>query len=380
MAKYSFCLESRLYQSTATMQDVTLSFDNVTYLHPDHLGSTALTTNAQGAMVSEARFKPFGEERYTGGNTPTDFRFGVNARTENSVPGVGVGSVVDMNARLYSPVLAKFLSADTIVSGPGNPQNLNRYAYALGNPLRYTDPSGHSVCNTQSECTQYGTTPNGNELHTSPPLSGEHVVVKFKSIGIDPNHADPGIAQTVIDQVTKFYQSGNSTGFADVSLTQGQKFGFPPGCAKPCKYNVSYRLTSGFQANQIASVALAIYMDAQSRFEAAQGLMDFPVNSTSFQHEDLFSDYVGFVSAFTGKSVATIADQYYGGQVGTRSDAGEFILGFSAIGKSPFFGWDALHGNKLPAGIVIGPSDSASGFWAYQSMSAAVPWFGTNLP
>lgn len=29
---------------------------------------------------------------------------------------------------------------------PGNPQSLNRYAYVLGNQLRYTDPSGHATC------------------------------------------------------------------------------------------------------------------------------------------------------------------------------------------------------------------------------------------
>jgi hypothetical protein len=27
----------------------------------------------------------------------------------------------------------------------GNPQELNRYSYALNNPMRYTDPSGHCV-------------------------------------------------------------------------------------------------------------------------------------------------------------------------------------------------------------------------------------------
>src|SRR4029077_14663351 len=28
----------------------------------------------------------------------------------------------------------------------GNPQTLNLFSYALNNPIKYTDPSGHSVC------------------------------------------------------------------------------------------------------------------------------------------------------------------------------------------------------------------------------------------
>jgi hypothetical protein len=42
-------------------------------------------------------------------------------------------------------VLGRFLSADTIVPSPGNPQALNRYAYTQNNPLKYTDPSGHFI-------------------------------------------------------------------------------------------------------------------------------------------------------------------------------------------------------------------------------------------
>jgi hypothetical protein len=41
--------------------------------------------------------------------------------------------------------LGRFISADTIAPGLGNPQNRNRYSYALNNPLKYTDPTGH--CN-----------------------------------------------------------------------------------------------------------------------------------------------------------------------------------------------------------------------------------------
>jgi len=36
------------------------------------------------------------------------------------------------------------------VPAPGNPQSLNRYAYTLNNPLRYTDPSGHYSINAQA--------------------------------------------------------------------------------------------------------------------------------------------------------------------------------------------------------------------------------------
>ena len=42
-----------------------------------------------------------------------------------------------------SPYINRFLSADTIVPGYANPQNLNRYSYVTNNPLRYTDPTGH---------------------------------------------------------------------------------------------------------------------------------------------------------------------------------------------------------------------------------------------
>ena len=46
-------------------------------------------------------------------------------------------------ARQFDPALGRFLQADTIVPDPANPQSLNRYSYTPGNPLRYTDPSGH---------------------------------------------------------------------------------------------------------------------------------------------------------------------------------------------------------------------------------------------
>lgn len=50
--------------------------------------------------------------------------------------------LINMNGRIYDPQLGRFLSPDPFVQAPTNPQNYNRYAYCLNNPLKYTDPSG----------------------------------------------------------------------------------------------------------------------------------------------------------------------------------------------------------------------------------------------
>ncbi|MCL4872115.1 MAG: hypothetical protein KJ063_24400 [Anaerolineae bacterium] len=54
------------------------------------------------------------------------------------------------NARFYVPGIGRFANADTIVPDPVNPQQLNRYAYVLGNPLSYFDPTGHSCDSPES--------------------------------------------------------------------------------------------------------------------------------------------------------------------------------------------------------------------------------------
>lgn len=49
-----------------------------------------------------------------------------------------------MHARHTSPLTGRFLSFDPIGGNARRPQSWNRYAYVLGNPLKYTDPYGLS--------------------------------------------------------------------------------------------------------------------------------------------------------------------------------------------------------------------------------------------
>jgi RHS repeat-associated protein len=56
------------------------------------------------------------------------------------------------NARYYAPTLARFISADTIVPDPANPQSFNRYSYVLNSPLILTDPTGHWYYEPSCDC------------------------------------------------------------------------------------------------------------------------------------------------------------------------------------------------------------------------------------
>ena len=128
------------------MRETTSSSDTVYYFVADHPkrsegGSTSVTLNASGNKIDEMKYYPFGETR--SGGTPTDRRF---------IPLQGTGRPTCRNrprqpVRLRREILlaraGRFLSADTIVPNPSNPQSLNRFSYVRNNPLKYTDPTGH---------------------------------------------------------------------------------------------------------------------------------------------------------------------------------------------------------------------------------------------
>jgi RHS repeat-associated protein len=119
------------------------------FIHSDHLGSTSLTTDITGTLVAETRYLPYGEERWITGTLVTDFTF-TGQRAER-----GFG-LMDYNARYYDPWLGRFISPDSIVPNPRNPQDLNRYSYVRSNPLRHTDPSGQVLCGGVNECSGGG--------------------------------------------------------------------------------------------------------------------------------------------------------------------------------------------------------------------------------
>ena len=116
------------------------------YFHNDHLGSPWLITNASGNEVQRLNFNAWGRRRDASNwnnyeNLP-EMKFDRGFTGHEHLEMFGL---INMNARLYDPVLGRFLSPDPIVQVPDFTQSYNGYSYALNNPLSYKDPNGESL-------------------------------------------------------------------------------------------------------------------------------------------------------------------------------------------------------------------------------------------
>ena len=105
------------------------------HLHGDHLGSTSLTTQGSSTTASRAYYA-YGAERAATGDLQTDHTFTGQKRDATGL--------MYYNARYYDPALGTFISPDSMVPGAGQVINYNRFLYVRGNPLKYTDPTGHA--------------------------------------------------------------------------------------------------------------------------------------------------------------------------------------------------------------------------------------------
>jgi len=114
----------------------------------DYLGNITQLATVNGTLVAEYSYDPWGRLRNPGtleifaaGSEPELFL----GRGYTGHEHLNWFGLINMNARLYDPLLGRFLSPDPYVQAPDFTQNFNRYSYALNNPLRYSDESGEYV-------------------------------------------------------------------------------------------------------------------------------------------------------------------------------------------------------------------------------------------
>ena len=112
------------------------------YTLKDHQGN--LTATVKGDTVERLSYDAWGRRRNPIG-------FGYSNVTHTFDRGYTLHEhyddfdLINMNGRLYDPVLGRMLSPDIAIQDEYNAQAYNRYSYCFNNPLRFTDPSGYVV-------------------------------------------------------------------------------------------------------------------------------------------------------------------------------------------------------------------------------------------
>jgi RHS repeat-associated protein len=114
------------------------------HFHLDHLGSPRLVTNVGGLQVGYHVYYPFGEEATPFNPGMDRMKFTGHERDLASMAGVNPAAddLDYMHARHYGLLTGRFTSFDPVGGSPGTPQSWNRYAYVLGNLVRFIDPEG----------------------------------------------------------------------------------------------------------------------------------------------------------------------------------------------------------------------------------------------
>jgi RHS repeat-associated protein len=125
----------------------TVATSQTWYLHKDQLGSVLRITDSSGRLAARFWYDPWGKragsaldapEQKPGSKLSSSWARGFTGHEHLDRDGL-----IHMNGRVYDQQLATFTSADPVGVDLTDSQGIGRYAYARGNPLRFTDPTGY---------------------------------------------------------------------------------------------------------------------------------------------------------------------------------------------------------------------------------------------
>ena len=124
--------------------------NTIHYILKDNLGSWTAITSSSGTVEQRLSFDVWGNLRnpnsWSGSFTGTPmFDRGFTGHEHLYAFGL-----INMNGRLYDPILGRMLSPDVVIQDEQSSQAYNRYSYCFNNPLRFTDPSGYMVRGSSS--------------------------------------------------------------------------------------------------------------------------------------------------------------------------------------------------------------------------------------
>lgn len=131
------------------------------YYHYDSRGSTVAITDWTGAILNSYAYDPFGQVTAASESADNRFRY------------LGRHGVVDegndlsyVRARYYSAARGRFVTKDSSAGEDLDGQSLNRYVYAINNPIIYVDISGLSKNDSVSSILNYASPSDLSVFHS----------------------------------------------------------------------------------------------------------------------------------------------------------------------------------------------------------------------
>ncbi|HEY1349465.1 MAG TPA: RHS repeat-associated core domain-containing protein, partial [Ktedonobacteraceae bacterium] len=110
---------------------------NFRVYHADSVGSTIALSDEHGQLTDSMLYDPYGKLLAHSGNTSTPFLYDGRDGVMSDANGLYA-----LRARFYQADTLRFLQADLLLGDLWDPQTLNRYLFARGNPVSLSDPLG----------------------------------------------------------------------------------------------------------------------------------------------------------------------------------------------------------------------------------------------
>lgn len=151
--------------------------------YTDPQGTPLVKTDAQGNIIAQYDYTPYGNSVTSLGNPPD----GPGYTGQVNDPETGL---INMQARYYQP-FGRFPSPDAASPSPGNIYSFNRYAYANNNPIINADPTGMyatGLSGDQIECEIY--IHDGCGTAAPPVASGENQESEQQTTSTSTSSAD----------------------------------------------------------------------------------------------------------------------------------------------------------------------------------------------
>jgi RHS repeat-associated protein len=224
--------------------------DTIYYAFTDYQRNLVALTDVNGNVYQRLAYDPWGNRRNPDDWTQkaastTHYLFNRGYTLHEHLDAF---ALINMSGRVYDPVLGTFLSPDPYIQAADNWLNYNRYSYCLGNPLRYTDPTGK----------QYGSingVPEGYQSNES------------NSYNVDAMHTEDQkrAAQAAGDQMLQyFYQMVNAlTVQAEKNATDRDHNYVNP--IPPEKENPSQKGTIPFLQKVLDKISIKIDIEGNSK-------------------------------------------------------------------------------------------------------------------